>query len=289
GEFRMTRHRRNHGSNVSVLKYLIGVLIVLWSALPLYWGVVLSLSTPEEISKVPVSFVPRSVSGENYLRLINGSTEVSTTFLRALASSAIEALAVTALTLLVGLPAAYGFVRLRSRPAAIAFMAVIFTLAVPVYFVLIPLFQLAASLHQVNTYQAVVLILCSAAMPLAVWIMRSHIASIPVDIEDAARLDGAGTMTLLRKIIAPLVAPGCVAAGTVTFLAAWSAFLIPVVFSNTPATQPLTVLIPQYTSKYAQDYGLQAAAAILALLPPAALVIWLRKYLLSGILAGAVK
>lgn len=282
----MTATRRRRRSRPSALKIVFGIFIALWSALPLYWGAVLSISTPGQINKVPVSFAPQGFSGKNYSRLLNGSSDVSMTFERAMANSAIEALAVTVLTLLIGLPAAYGFVRLKSRAVALAFAVVIFTLAVPVYFVLIPLFQMAASIHQVNTYQAVVLILCSAAMPLAIWIMRSHIASMPIDIEHAARLDGAGTLTLLTKIIMPLAAPGCVAAGVVTFLASWGAFLIPAVFSNTSGTQPLTVLIPQYATKYSQDFGLQAAAAMIALLPPVVLVIWLRRYLLSGILAG---
>ncbi len=284
----VVRRRRHRPSRRAITaKIVVGVLIGLWSILPLYWGLVLSVSTPAAIHRVPVSFVPSTITGDNYRRLLNGSSDISTTFLRALGNSSLEAVSVTALTLVIALPAAYGFVRIRSRPATVGFMLVIFTLAVPAYFVLIPLFQMASRIHQVNTYQAVIAILCSAAMPLAVWILRSHIASIPVDIEHAARLDGAGNLTLLTRIIAPLVAPGCVAAGIVTFLGAWGAFLIPAVFSNTVGTQPLTVLIPQYASKYAQDYGLQAAAAIVALIPPAVLVVLLRRYLLSGILSGA--
>jgi multiple sugar transport system permease protein len=277
----MTRRR------IPLLKIGAGILITLWTVVPLYWAVLLSVLTPAQVRTTRGSFVPRGVSGVNYSRLLDNSSDVSTTFLRTMINSTIEALAVTVLTLLIGLPAAYGFVRLRSRTAAVAFLVVIFTLAVPVYFVLIPLFQMATSIHQVNTYQADVAVLCSAAMPLAVWIMRSHIASVPVDIENAARLDGATTMTLLTRIVAPLVAPGCVAAGIVSFISAWTAFLVPSVFANTADTQSLTVLIPQYTTKYSQDYGLEAAAAIIAVLPPAILVIWLRRYLLSGIVAGA--
>jgi multiple sugar transport system permease protein len=273
----------------SVVKIVVGLLIAAWTALPLYWALTISLETPAQIRHVPVSFLPQSITGGNYSRLLNHSSDTSSTFLRALLNSTVEATAVTVLTIAIGLPAAYAFLRVRTLVSRIAFFVVVFTIAVPEYFVLIPLFQMASSIHQVNTYQSVVLILCSSTMPLAVWILRSHIASIPVEIEDAARIDGAGTRTLLTRIVLPLAAPGCVAAGVVTFLAAWGAFLIPAVFSNTSDTQPLTVLIPQYAGKYAQDYGLQSAAAIIALLPPALLVLWLRKYLLSGLLAGAGK
>lgn len=284
----MTR-RASSSTSTSVLKVVAGVFLTLWTALPLYWAVVVSVSTPAQINAVPVSFFPSGLYWGNFSRLLNGTSDTSTSFLRALTNSAVEASAVTVLTLLIALPAAYGFVRLGTRAAATVFAIVIFTIAVPVYFVLIPLFQLAAAIDQINTYQAVVVIIVSSVMPLAIWIIRSHIASIPVEIEQAARLDGAGTFTLLTRIVGPLVAPGCVAAAVVTFLTAWGAFLIPAVFTSGVDTQPLTVLIPQYASKYAQDYGLQAAAAVIALLPPALLVIWLRRYLLSGILAGAGK
>jgi multiple sugar transport system permease protein len=273
----------------SIGKVVVGLMITAWTALPLYWALTLSVSTPEQIRHVPVSFIPRAITGHNYGRLLSNSSDVSSTFLRALLNSTVEAAAVTVLTIALGLPAAYAFLRVRTLISRFAFFVVIFTIAVPEYFVLIPLFQMASSIQQVNTYQSVILILCSSTMPLAVWIMRSHIASIPVEIEDAARIDGAGTRILLTRIVLPLAAPGCVAAGVVTFLAAWGAFLIPAVFSNTSNTQPLTVLIPQYAGKYSQDYGLQSAAAIIALLPPALLVLWLRRYLLSGLLAGAGK
>lgn len=285
----MTSDGRRRRRRPSTAKVLVGLLIGAWTVLPLYWGLVLSVSTPSQIRHVPVSFIPQSLTGGNFSRLLNRASDVSSTFIRSLANSSIEAAAVTVLTILIGLPAAYAFLRLRSPVARVSFFLVIFTLAVPEYFVLIPLFQMASSIQQVNTYQTVVLILCSSTLPLAVWIMRSHIATIPVEIEEAARIDGAGTRTLLTKIVLPLVAPGCVAAGVVTFLAAWGAFLIPAVFSNTAETQPLTVLIPQYAGKYSQDYGLQAAAAMIALLPPALLVLGLRRYLLSGLLAGAGK
>jgi multiple sugar transport system permease protein len=158
-----------------------------------------------------------------------------------------------------------------------------------VYLVLIPLFQLATATGQINTQQGVILVLTSAALPLAIWILRSHIVTLPEDIESAARLDGAGTFRVLGSVVGPLVAPGLVAAAVVTFLASWGAFLIPLVYANTAGTEPLTVLIPTFASKFSSDYGLQSAAGLIAVLPPVLLVVLLQKYLLSGLLKGATK
>lgn len=271
----------------TLVKVIVGALITAWTLIPLYWALVISVSPATVLQKSPVALVPSSVTLQNFVNLLDRSQPAAAVFQRALANSVIEALGTTVVTLLVAVPGAYAFARLRTRAARASFLVVIFTLAVPVYFVLIPLFRFAATLGQINTYQGVILVLASASLPLSVWILRSHIAAMPADLEDAARLDGASTLTLITKIIGPLIAPGIVAAGIVTFLAAWGAFLIPLVFANEVSSQPVTVLIPQYTSRYAQDYGLQAAAAVLAVLPPVVLVLWLRRYLVSGLLAGA--
>ena len=154
---------------------------------------------------------------------------------------------------------------------------------------LIPLFQLGAATAQLNTLQFVVLVLVSASLPLAIWILRSHIASLPQDIEAAARIDGANTYVLIRFIIGPLIAPGLVAAAVVVFLAAWGAFLIPLVYAGTQSMQPLTVVIPKFATRYSSNYGLQAAAGLLAVMPPLLLILVLRRYLLAGLISGAVK
>lgn len=281
------RSARRSGRLSAVVKVFVGALIASWTLIPLYWALVISTSPATVLQKSPVALVPSSVTLQNFINLLDRAQPAAPVFQRALANSVIEALGTTVVTLLVAVPGAYVFARLHTRATRASFLVVIFTMAVPVYFVLIPLFRFAATLGQINTYQGVILVLASSSLPLSVWILRSHVAAMPPDIEDAARMDGAGTFTLITKIIGPLIAPGIVAAGIVTFLAAWGAFLIPLVFANEVSSQPITVLIPQYTSRYAQDYGLQAAAAVLAVLPPVVLVLWLRRYLVSGLLAGA--
>jgi multiple sugar transport system permease protein len=278
--------RRRLGAGWRTVQVVVGVLVVLWSLAPLYWGLVVSLSTPESIRIYPVSILPAAISGGNFARLLDGSA-TSGAFLVAAGNSVIQAVGSTVLTLLLALPAAYAFARLRFRFAGALLAMITLTLAVPIYLVLIPLFQYATAIGQVNTQQAVIVVLASASLPLAIWILRSHIVSLPADLESAARVDGAGTATVLTRIIAPLVAPGLVAAAVVVFLASWGAFLIPLVYGGSADVQPLTVLIPTFASKFSSDLGLQAAAGLLAVLPPVALVIALQRHLLSGLLKGA--
>ena len=263
-------------------RFLAGALILSWTLIPLYWALVVSLIKPVGLQDVPPSLVPRPFTLENYRALLNGSSETSAPFLQAMRNSVIESLGTTVFTVTVALLAAYAFARWRFPGSNVLFLAMLATIALPLYAVLIPLFQAASNLHQVDTYQAVILINASASLPLATWLLRSHIATMPPAIEEAARIDGAGVLTTICRITAPLIAPGLTAAAVFVFLSTWAAYLIPLAFAPTLHAEPITVLIPQYTSRYAQNYGLQAAAGLLALLPPAALVVWLNRYLLHG-------
>jgi multiple sugar transport system permease protein len=283
------RRRTGFGPVWGTVRIVVGVLVVVWSLAPIYWGVVIAFASAADIRRSPASVLPLSVELGNFDRLLGPGSATQGVFLSALGSSVIQAVGTTVLTLAVALPAAYAFARLRFAGSKALLAVITVTLAVPVYLVLIPLFQLATSTGQINTQQGVILVLTSAALPLAIWILRSHIVTLPEDLESAARLDGAGTFRVLGSIIGPLVAPGLVAAAVVTFLASWGAFLIPLVYANSSGTEPLTVLIPTFANKFSSDYGLQSAAGLVAVLPPVLLVVLLQKYLLSGLLKGATK
>ena len=283
------RGRTGYGPLWGTIRIGVGVLVVVWSLAPIYWGVVIAFASAADIRRSPASVLPQSFEFGNFARLLGPDSVTASAFVSALGSSIVQAVGTTVLTLLVALPAAYAFARLRFAGSRVLLVIITVTLAVPVYLVLIPLFQLATATGQINTQQGVILVLTSAALPLAIWILRSHIVTLPEDIEAAARLDGAGTFRVLGSVIGPLVAPGLVAAAVVTFLASWGAFLIPLVYANTTQTEPLTVLIPTFASKFSSDYGLQSAAGLIAVLPPVLLVVLLQKYLLSGLLKGATK
>jgi len=271
--------RRNNTPLRTAGKIFAGILILIWSIGPMYWALVVSLSRPAALTG-SLSFVPDPATLKSYVSLLSGS---GFDFAAALRNSAIEGVATMIVTVLVALLAAYAFVRLPFRGSTALYLIVLGSLALPGYAVIIPLFQLATGVHQVDTYQAIVLVNVSAILPLAMWILRSHIAAMPVEIEQAARLDGASTWTVLSRIIAPVIAPGVAAAAVVVFLSTWSAFLVPLVLSSTAHTEPVTVVIPQYVTKYGQEYGLQAAAGILALAPPVVVVLWLNRYLVRGL------
>jgi multiple sugar transport system permease protein len=145
------------------------------------------------------------------------------------------------------------------------------------------------SLKLIDTYTGVTLIYISAFLPLALWLMRSVYQAMPISLEEAAWLDGASKIYTLVRIVLPLAAPGLIASAILTFLNAWGQFMVPLVFSPTLKTKPLTVLIPEFVTRNYVDYGLMNAAGILAIIPPVLLVLFLNRYLVQGLMAGASK
>ncbi len=270
-------------------------LLLLWSLGPIYWALASSLMTPTDLLADPPHLVPPTITLSHYADLLGATSTHDGTatqsvwpqFSRALVNSLVTSGASTLITVALAAFGGYAFVRMRFPGRDALFVLTIATLAIPAYTVLIPLYRLMVSVHLVDTYLGVTLIYVSAFLPLALWLMRSVYQGLPPSVEEAARLDGAGRVRTLVSIVLPLAAPGLVAASILTFLSAWGQFAVPLVFSPTLATKPLTVLIPEFVSKNYVDYGLMNAAGVLAILPPLAVVLFLNRYLVRGLTAGA--
>ena len=269
------------------MKVAVGILIVFWSLAPIYWALVVSFSTASGIRDSTLRLLPTPFTPDNYVRLFSGVGRAAGSFSTAMVNSVIESGLATVLTITVALPAAYALARISFRGSALILTTLLVLIAMPVYLVLIPLFRSASELGLINTQLILIAIYASGTLPFAALILRGHIASLPESIEEAARLDGASTVTILLRIVRPLIAPGVVAAAVFTFLTCWGQYLVPVVFASSQDVQPLTVLIPKFATQFTQDLGLQAAAGIIALLPPALVVVLLQRHLIAGLVAGA--
>ena len=276
---------------------LATALLLAWSLAPVYWAVATSLMPPMDLVAQPPHFVPPRITLEHYAKLLGATStylgsdvqSVWPQFSRALLNSIVTTVAATLVTVTLAAFGGYAFVRLRFPGRDAVFVLIVATIAVPAYTVMIPLYRLLVSLHLVDTYLGVTLIYVSAFLPLALWLMRSVYQSLPISLEEAAWIDGAGRTYTLVKIVLPLAAPGLIASAILTFLSAWGQFMIPLVFSPTLATKPLTVLIPEFVTKNYVDYGLMNAAGVLAIIPPILVVLFFNRYLVQGLMAGSGK
>ncbi len=273
----------------------IGVaLLLIWSLGPIYWTVQSAVTPNADFAARPIHFFPQHFTLDHFMRLLGinvdtiGGVQVWAQFRAALFNSIVTALAATVICVAMSALGGYAFTRLNFPGRNTLFIALVATIAIPGYAVLIPLYRLMIGLHMVDTYVGVSLIYVSAFLPLSLWLMRSVFESLPIALEEAAQLDGAGRLYIFFHIVLPLVGPGLTAAAILTFLGAWGQYMVPLIFSPA-ATKPLTVLIPEFATKNFIDYGLITASGSIAIVIPALVVIFLNRYLVSGLLAGSVK
>ena len=279
------------------LKVLGVAVILVWSLGPVYWSIVTSLSRSVDLTSRPLHLFPPRLTLQHYAHLFGASGTFQGTatqsvwpeYRHALLNSLVTCGLSTVVVLVLTVAAGYAFTRLRFFGRDALFAAIVATMAIPVYTVMIPVFRIMVSLKLIDTYLGITLVYATAFAPLALWLMRSFYQSIPVSLEEAAWIDGASRLHALWRIVLPLAAPGIVAAAIVTFLNAWAQFVIPLVFSTTFATKPLTVLIPTFVTRNYVNYGLMNAAGVLAMIPPILVVVFLNRYLINGLTTGSSK
>ena len=273
----------------SVLRGLGIAFIAIWTLLPLYWVLNMSLQTDAQVAAKPANYLPPTPTLANYLTLLGGSSDIADSMRQATVNIVVECAAATVVTVVLATLAAYAFARMRFRGRNVVFYAVLATMALPAYATLIPLYQIMSGLGLVNTYTGIVLVYVSGFLPLATWILYNYMSSLPISLEEAGQVDGASRMSVLRHIVLPLARPGIVSTAIITFLSAWAQFLFPLVLSSDLSTQPLTVVIAALQGRHVVPYSLMSAAGVIAIAVPAVIAVVLNRYIVSGLLTGSVK
>jgi ABC-type glycerol-3-phosphate transport system permease component len=273
----------------SVLRGLGIAFIAIWTLLPLYWVLNMSLQTDAQVAAKPANYLPPTATLANYITLLGGSSDISDSMRQAMVNIVIECAAATVVTVVLATLAAYAFARMKFRGRNVVFYAVLATMALPAYATLIPLYQIMSGLGLVNTYTGIVLVYVSGFLPLATWILYNYMSSLPISLEEAGQVDGASRMSVLRHIVLPLARPGIVSTAIITFLSAWAQFLFPLVLSSDLSTQPLTVVIAALQGRHVVPYSLMSAAGVIAIAVPAVIAVVLNRYIVSGLLTGSVK
>jgi multiple sugar transport system permease protein len=268
----------------TALFYVFLVTFVLVSVLPLVWIFKMSIVTKTELFASPPTILPQNITGAEYAQIFSDSV-----FQQALINSAIISTVTTVICLFFGSIAAYAISRMRFR-----FKGSIMTLILAISFfpavaIIAPLFIQYSQVGLINTYASVIITDTVFALPLTIWLLVAFFRELPVDLEDAAKVDGATTIQAFRKVIVPLAAPGVFTTAILTFIHAWNEFLFANTFLLDQSTQPVTVAIPNFATIYTVDYGAQAAAAVVVTVPLVIMVLIFQRRIVSGLTAGAVK
>jgi multiple sugar transport system permease protein len=257
----------------------VGALL---SLLPMVWMVSASLMAPGEASSYPPTLFPRRATFEHYEALF---TRLNLG--RYLLNSAIVALVVTSVSLVVNSMAGYAFAKLRFRGRDRLFRLLSAGLVLPVQVAMLPLFLLMKQLGLINTYWGV--IVPGLASIFGIFLVRQYALAIPDDLLDAARIDGAGELRIYWSIVLPTIVPILATLSIWTFLATWNDFMWPLIVLSDDARYTLPVALANLVGEHAQDTELMMAGSVLTVLPVMLVFLVLQRYYIQGVMAGSVK
>ena len=275
-----------------ILRGILITLVLVFFLFPILWIFLMSLQTNETILRIPpsLSFTPII---DNYTALITGQLRTAAgslqlNFMQNMFNSVLLSVCSVALSLVLGVPAAYAFARFKFRLGEdIAFTLLSFRFA-PALLVLLPLSLYFKSLGLTNTYIGLIWVYQLICLPLILWIVRGYFEDISPDIEHAYRIAGTSGWRTFRKISIPLAKPGIAAAGLLAFIFAWNNFIFALILASADK-QPVTVGALAFVTASGIQYGQIAAAIIISITPTLALALYAQRYLVEGLSMGAVK
>jgi multiple sugar transport system permease protein len=271
--------------------YLAVIGIVIWTIAPYLWLIISSLSFKIDLLAVPLRWIPARLTMENYYSLffMRGSESVNTRlFFHSLGNSAIISLTTMFICLFLGVLAAYAIARLHFKGSNLMVLLMMATQLVPPIVLVVPMYVIMRKMDLLDKHIGLIIVDISIVLPLVIWLMRGYFASIPSELEDAARIDGCTHLGALVRVVLPLSGPGLVSVMIFAFIAAWNEYLYAFIFTNVDA-KTLPVLIGEFSTKLGLEYLRIAAAGVLASLPPVILALVFQRFIIRGLTAGAIK
>lgn len=274
-----TSKRVRAGQYTALLAYLV------FLAFPFLWLLSTAFKPPRELASLHPTWVPRDPTLANFRQAFDEQP-----LLRAGLNSLLAALGAALVAVLIAAPMAYVMARHRSRLSRAATGWVVVSQAFPFVLVIIPLFLVLKNLRLIDSVPGLVLVYVVWALPFALWMLTGYVRAVPVELEEAAAVDGAGKLRTLASVTGPLLAPGIVATGLFAFITAWNEFFFALVLLKTPEKQTLPVVLTHFLgAEGVADLGPLAAAAFLATLPSLVVFAVVQRRITGGMLAGAVK
>ena len=266
------------------LAYLfLGGLVVL-VLFPFYWMTITSFKSEDQMRSLVSMFWPSPAVLENYWQLIT-----KTDFLVWFRNSAIVSICSTLVATAVGTIGAYALARLKFMGRAFMSSAVLITYLVPPAILFIPLYAQIRAFGLSDSLAGLVATYPSFTVPFVTWLLMGYFESIPIELEEAAMIDGATRFGAFRRVILPLAGPGVLAAGLYAFTQAWNEFLYALVFITNVRLRTLPVGLSTFITGDVYGWGYLMAGAVLTTLPVIAAYIYLQKYMVEGLTAGSVK
>jgi len=266
---------------------LIAVPVLIWTLLPIYHMVLFALSTKEEAFSGHLW--PDHPTLHNFSVVFHEQNYFLNHFWGQFLNSVIIAAAVGALTLFIAATAAFSISRLKARGGRLVLNCALFTYFIPAAFLAVPMYKAMGLYGLLNHQSALILAMVTIAAPYAIWVLKQASDKLPFELDEAARIDGASPLQLFRLVYLPLIAPSLVAVGAYAVLLAWNEYLYAFLLLSNDADVTLPVGLGHFLSADDSPWELLMTAGLLYSLPPAVMYYAFKRYMVSGLTAGAVK
>ena len=260
------------------------VVMLIWTLVPFYWMVATSLKKDKEIYGFEATLVPRHPTLDAYRLLF-----VKTPFVKYVRNSTIISVATTAASLVFGCLGAYALARLRFPGRKTIARGLVFTYLVPPSLLFIPLFAVMSTFRLIDTHHGLVLAYLGFTVPFCTWLLMGYFRSVPLELEEAALVDGCSRMGTLVRIILPMSLPALAVVAFFSFTQAWGEFLYAQVFVNSNEVRTVTAGISNFIVEDVFFWGPMMGSAVLSALPPVILYLVFQRWVVKGLTLGAVK
>ena len=264
-------------------------LLLLFTVLPMVWMLLTSVKTQFAAMQYPPQWWPAEPTLQNYIKLLDPTNKVGHEFLLYFWNSLYVSTLTTILGVVVAVPAAYAFSRFRFPGRTFLFFSVLLRNMFPAVVFLMPLFLLMRWLGLVGSHGSLILTYLTFGLPLSIWLLKGFYDNIPIQLEQAARIDGATRFQAFILIVMPLSTPGIIATSIFSFIGAWNEYVYAATFINTKERMTLPVGIQSFFAEFATDWPGLMAATFLMSVPVVVLFLVLQKYFVKALTEGAVK
>lgn len=266
---------------VCYIPILICTLITLF---PFYWILCTSLKPESTIMELPLKYFPSPITGENYLRITSNFG-----FTQYFINSLIVSITTTLVIILVAIMGGYAVSRYRFKGKKGFMMLLLLTQMLPGVVILIPLFSIFNKLGLINNLWSLVITYTAVNLPFCLIMMSAFFSSVPPTLEEAAQIDGCSRWRAIFTIVVPAIMPGIVSSGAFAFVNSWNEFIFSLNFLNSASKFTLPIGLSMMKGEFTINYGGLAAGTVISLIPVILIFIYIQKYLVKGLAAGAVK
>ena len=266
-----------------IVTYFLLITVAVLCLLPFIWVWSSAFKPSIEIADTPLS-LPREPTLENF-----GNAWTKGRFGKYFANSVIVTVPIVGLTLVLSALAGYAFARHYFRGRNVLFYTFLLGLTLPFQSIMIPLYYTLRDVGILGTYWAMIIPQTAIGLPFGIFIMRAFFQSLPRELEDAGRVDGCNEYGVFWRIMLPLTTPGMVTLGIFSFLGAWNAFLLPLIFMQRESLRPLVVGLMFFQSRFTRDFALIMAGATIISVPVIIVYVIFQRQFIQGLTAGAVK